>query len=318
MTTPETPGKPKARSFARRYKPALTGDASGVRQVVLSSILVKGEVLELISAHDTRLNDDAYIQGIRNEILGAEPFKGQYARRMQLVHIATRRISHDNGDVLYKHTSPKKDKNTRKVIVDEYTQQPTFYPRAYIVRLVSEEEREMEKEEREHHRKKVLSTCAFILQRHDADNNKKRFGGGTPGRRSLKNAFTPTQYKVPDNGWDLTPETPLPLDCYITDHMISSIIECVYVEQEFGRWDMFAENLSEADCFFTPPYSQVAQRYGFRNPDESSVRHAVPPRRVEADEELRPGRVQQAYNIQDVFDLEPSDTDDGPKDGPEE
>ena len=256
--------------------------------------------MELIQAEDRRLDDDAYVQGIRDEILGKKPFHGEYARRMGLLHIASRRISHENGDVLFKHTGPKRDPKTKQIIKDACNRM-TYYPRVYIVRQVPNAELEADHQARLQIRKKVLNTCCTILLRHEKD--KKQEEQRNPyNQNSPQRNYPPTQFKVPED-WDMTPETLHALDWYVTDQMVAKIIECMYVEQDIGRWDMFAENVLEAHCFFSPPYQHTPKIYGYRNPGESSVRHVDPtPPRVEIEQEEV--SVPQGFDPNDVLELE--------------
>ena len=276
--------KPQVHTVARHYKTALADSSSGSREVVLRSFLTKGDIVEMISAEDARMKDDAYIQGIREEILQKPPYNGDYARKMGLFHIATRRVSHDSNDVLKRHTGPKKING--RVVKDELGQL-VYYPRMYILRMITPDEKEMDEATWTAHRRKVLVTAAHILLEHEkakrkseahkgtgADHNKtpppkKAGSAGSPG--SPARQFSATKFHVPKTGWDVTPAERRPLDWYITDQMVAAAIESMYVEQEVGGWHMFSENVPEADCFFSPPYSYVAKTYGFRNPGDSSV-----------------------------------------------
>ena len=283
--------KPQAHSVARRYRPVLV--TTGPRDVVLRSLLIAGDIFELISVEDQRTHDDAYIQGIRNEIQGKPPYHGNGAKMMGLIHIATRRISKEDNGVLYRHTNPKRDKNGNPELDTNHRE--IFFPRMYIVRSIPEAERTLQGEERIKQRKTTLNTCAKILHEHDLQ-NKNRRQGGSPGR-----TYPPTRYHVPQPGWDLTPDPPKPLDWYITDQMITTMIHSIYTEQEFGRWDMFSEKVAEANCFFSPPYSRFAYPFGFRNPEESSVRIEPPPRQIEDEPEAD---VPQPFDANDVLPLE--------------
>jgi len=257
-----------------------------------------GNLYELISVEDDATKDDAYIQGVREEIEGEPPFHGKYARKMGLMHIVSRRVSHQTNDILYRHTNPKKEKG--KVVYDSVGN-PKFFPRQYILRMVSDEERSMEQEEWIKYRKRVLNTIASILHKYEENSRKLKLDsiqGLRKGARTLP--YSPTSYVVPNVGWDLTPSDGVlrPLDWYITDQMVESIIVNVYVEQEIGRWDMFAENVPEAGCYYSVPYSYFPEKYGFRNPGESSVRE---PKAVVED------AATQGYNDDDVLPLDDDD-----------
>jgi len=304
MSSSSPPDKIKPHAVARHYKPVLTDPTNGIREVHLFSTLVAGQFIELVSAEDRRTGDDAYIQGVREELHGNPPFNGAYARQMGLIHICSRRISHDDGHVLKRHTNPMKDQWGQPKLDPDGREM--FYPRQYMVRLVPEGEQEKSGEERLKHRKKVLNTIAMILHKHDEASRKGRpsstlAGGralrGSPGRRG----FSATKVSVPEGEWDRTPEPLLPLDCYLTDQMIETVIRSVYVESDIGAWRMFSENVPEAHCFFSPPYSYIASTYGFRNPDESSFRERVPPSRVVEEEDVP---VEQGFDTADVLPLD--------------
>jgi len=282
--------KPKAHSATRHYKPVLAESSDQNREVVIRSFLTSGDIIELISVEDARTKDDAYIQGIRDEILGKPPFHGNYARKMGLIHIASRRVSHESNDVLYRHTGPKKVRNELSLNNEG---KPIYFPRVYILRMISDEERSKEPDERSVYRKKVLNTIAHILHQHDVNRvGTTASAANSPSRRS----FSPTKYNVPGVGWDMTPERLHPLDWYLTDQKVASTIQSIYIEEEVGGWRMFQENVPDADCFFSPPYTYVAKTFGFRNPNESSVRE---PKRDEGNP-----AVIQAFDAEDVVSLD--------------
>jgi len=289
----------KATSPARNYKPLLKDRSSrAARPVKIRSFLTLGNLYELIAVEDETTKDDAYIQGVREEIEGEPPFHGRYARKMGLLHIVTRRVSHESNDILYRHTNPKREKGA---VVLNSMGKPKFFPRQYIVRMVSDEERAMEKEEWTKYRKRLLNTIASILHAYEEKQRKLKEEEENKGKKKRKEEktrpYSTTTYTVPDPGWDLTPPEELlrPLDWYITDQYVESIIQGVYVEEEIGRWDMFSENVLEAGCYFSEPYSYLAEQYGFRNPGESSVREPCRP---------APKAVQQAYDTGDILPLE--------------
>lgn len=266
----------------------------------ITSFLAKGAFIELICAQNVWTQDDAFLQGVRNEINGKPPFEGKYARQAGIFQIATRRKTHETDEVLYRHTGPKKENG--KIATDAWGRQ-IFFPRSYILRLVSDKEKAMSPEDWITYRRRVLSTVAYLLKTHEEEGNEKaQQESGSPRR------FSPTKFTVPDPGWDKTPQEPLPLDWYITDNMIVTVIQSVYVETDFGRWDMFSEKAKrEADCYFSPPYSDHAAIFGFRNPDESSVWH--PRKKVEGkeqeEEETKPApAVDQGFNSEDVLPLD--------------
>ena len=283
-------------SVARHYKPILQ-DELGSRRLILKSFLIKGDLIELVSVWDERTKDDGFIQGIREEILGKPPFHGGYARKLGLIHVASRRVSHESNDILYKTTGAKRNKQTGDYMHDEHGDY-VFFPRAYTLRLVSDKERDMDPEERNKYRKRMLNTLAHILEQYDKGDRKRRPTGkdGSPSR----DRFPPTIFEVPQEGWDLTPEQPLPLDWYITDQMVAKTIQGIYRETDIGRWDMFVDNVPEADCFFSPPYTYMAKTFGFRNPQDSSVWHAQHSI-VEAGEEAV---VKQEFDANDVIPLD--------------
>ena len=285
--------KSKPHAVARHYKPALVSSSAGRREVMIQSFLTKGDIIELIKIENTDSLDDAFFHPVRKEIQQEGPYHGKYAEQLGLFLVASRRISHETNDVLYRHTGPKK--NSRGEIIYDMYGKATYFPRAYTLRLVSEEERGMDKEQRNAHRKRVLNTIAFILHRDEKSRNASK--GGAPVV-SPPRGFSPTKFNVPKIGWDLTPEEPLPLDWYITDQMVQNAIYSIYVEQEIGRWDMFAENVPEADCFFSPPYSHVAFAFGFRNPDQPSA--WVSARRPGNEPPAEP---EQAFDAEDVLPL---------------
>ena len=108
----------------------------------------------------------------------------------------------------------------------------------------------------------------------------------------------------------MTTDDPGPLDWYITDQMVSTAIQSLYVESEVGGWHMFSENVEDAGCFFSPPYGYVAETYGFRNPDESSVREPIPNDYDEDYDNTKPApkpAVEQAFDANDVLPLEEAD-----------
>lgn len=294
--------KSKPHTVTRHYKPALTDTSDANRDVLIRSFRTKGDIVEMISVENVRSKDDAFIQGVRDEILKKPPFHGSYAKKMGIFHIATRRISHETNDVLYRHTGPKKIGN--EPVRDELGNL-TFYPRMYILRLVSEDERSMDSEQRAAHRKRVLNTIAHILKQHEEARSTRASWNDSPSKAtpsakarakapvSPSRRFPPTRFNVPASGWDLTPKDLLPLDWYITDQMVATTIDSIYVEQEIGGWHMFHDNVSDADCYFSPPYSYVARTYGYRNPGESSVREP------QDDEAL----VEQAFDADDVLPL---------------
>jgi len=298
--------KSKPHAVARHYKSALSDSTGDSRDVLIRSFRTKGDIVEMISVENARSKDDAFIQAVRDEIRKQPPYHGEYAKKMGLFHIATRRISHETNDVLYRHTGPKKVNN--ELVRDELGNL-AFYPRMYILRLISDEERSMEPDARATYRRKVLSTIAHILHRQEEArgagstwNDPRSKTTPSPKARarapvSPSRRFSPTKFNVPKIGWDLTPEDPLPLDWYITDQMVATTIDSIYIEQEVGGWHMFHDNVAEADCFFSAPYSYVARTYGFRNPGESSVRE---PREVEVDCNLS---VEQAFDADDVLPL---------------
>jgi len=287
--------KPAPRPVKRHYKPALAPvGAPGNREVFVRSFLASGDVVELISAEDGRTKDDAYVQGVRAEIQKKPPHKGKFAKKMGLFNIATRRISHESNGIEYRHTGPKKDSDG-EVMLNDYGN-PVYYPRQYITRLVSDEERTMTEEARLRYRKKVLNTVAKILFDHEQYENEKRAKKAKKENKKPPE-LTPTKFVVPER-WDLTPQEPLPLDHYITDKFVAQSIKCIYVEEEIGRWDMFSENVADAPHFFSPPYDHEAHVFGYRNPHESSVRFPVmvsPPKRPKVD---------QAFDLEDVVNLE--------------
>ncbi len=157
----------------------------------------------------------------------------------------------------------------------------------YILRMITPDERKMNEATWTSHRRKVLVTAAHILLEHEKAKRKSAAHKGTetnkgktlpPGKAgsarspgSPARQFSATKFHVPKTGWDVTPAERRPLDWYITDQMVAAAIESMYVEQEVGGWHMFSENVPEADCFFSPPYSYVAETYGFRNAEDSSV-----------------------------------------------
>ena len=291
---------------------------------MLRSFLTKGNIVEMISAENVQNHDDAYIQGVRDEITGKSPFGGRYARKMGLFHIATRRVSPYSDRVLWRTTGPKKIGGV--IALDDYGR-PTYFPRMYILRMVTDAERNMNDNDHTAYRKKVLSTIAHILHRHEERKNKDNGttssprGKGTtskatpPPKASVRTGwsptrqFSPTKFHVPESCWDATPDEPGPLDWYITDQMVSTAIQSMYLESEVGGWHMFSENVGEADCFFSPPYTYVAETFGFRNPGESSVREPIPNDNDDDDDDAeakplpRPA-VEQAFDAGDVLPLE--------------
>lgn len=301
-----SPTKPKAHTVARHYKAALTGAPGGSREVVIRSFLTKGDLVEMISAEDTRTKDDAYIQGIRDEIMGRPPFKGAYARKMGLFHIATRRVSPASNDPLKRTTGPKKVKG--QLVMDE-SGRPIYFPRMYILRMVTDDEKGMDNTARAGYRYKVLATIAHILVEHERNKNANANATSSPPTGSAKappggkvarspvRQFSPTKFHVPKTSWDMTPSEPGPLDWYITDQMVATVIHTIYVEEDIGAWHMFQENVDQADCFFSSPYSYVAKTFGFRNPGESSVREPV------EDDRKRSPSVEQAFDAGDVLPL---------------
>ena len=147
------------RGTKRRYKPALSSSTDRGRNVVLTSFLTLGEYYELIGIEDTSTGDDAYIQPIREEICGRGPYKGQYAKKMGLIHVASRRANEWSNDVLKRHTGAKKVKN--EYVLDKNGSR-IYYPRSYIVRMISDKERLLSKEEKVATRRKVLNTLAKV------------------------------------------------------------------------------------------------------------------------------------------------------------
>jgi len=292
--------KPRPCGVARHYKPVVSDPTLGARTVLLRSFLVKGDFIELIAAEDQRTGDDAYIQAIRDEINQKGPFHGAYASKLGLLQIASRRLSPEPNEVMRRHTGPKKNKwGTTEH--DEFGQE-IYFPRQFIVRLVPEQEREKGPEERMQYRKKALSTVAKIMHEHDSEKRKSLSPANSPSKAPLRRKFSPTVYIVPKEDWDRTPEPLRPLDWYITDQMVAGAIQSLYVEKEIGAWRMFAENVLDADCFFSPPYSYVAKTFGFRNPGESSVREPVPPNGI--GEEEAAATLPQGYDDDDVLPLE--------------
>ena len=129
---------------------------------MLKSFLVLGELYELIGIEDTTTGDDAYIQPIRDEICGKDPYKGQYARRMGLIHVASRRVHEWSNDVLKRHTGAKKINN--EYVLDKNGNR-IYYPRAYIVRMIPDEEQVLDEDKKVATRKKVLNTLAKVRAR---------------------------------------------------------------------------------------------------------------------------------------------------------
>jgi hypothetical protein len=226
---------------------------------------------------------------------------------MGLFHIATRRVSHESNDVLYRHTNPKKERNG-EIVLDHYGK-PVYFPRSYILRLVSDEERAKGDEQRAAYRKKVLSTvayiqCEFEKARSGSPSRKQSGSKATPSPKakgktagSPPRQFSASKFNVPKTGWDLTPQVLRPLDWYITDQMVATVIHTIYVEEDIGAWHMFQENVDQANCFFSSPYSYVAKTFGFRDPGESSVREPV------EDGRKRSPSVEQAFDAGDVLPL---------------
>lgn len=218
---------------------------------------------------------------IREEILGKPPYHGNYARKLGLVDVASRRVSHNSNDLLMRHTGAKKNQKG-EIIYDQYGKE-IYFPRQYIVRMINDDELKQSKEEHQVYRQKVLKTIAKILLDHEKAKNSGKNPPpslGNPYARgrnpSLQTApkFKLTKFGIPKNDlWDETPSDLRPLDWYLTDQMVARTLESIYTEQELGRWDMFSDNVSEAGCFFSPPYSYVAHKYGFRNANESTVWH---------------------------------------------
>ena len=145
----------------RHYRVALSNSNERGREVVLKSFLTLGELYELIGVEDVVTGDDAYIQPIREEICGRGVYQGQYAQRLGLVHIASRRVNEQSNDLLYRHTGAKRTYNG---YVLDGNGNRMYYPRQYIVRMVSDEERALDKEKKVTNRKKVLNTLAKVRQ----------------------------------------------------------------------------------------------------------------------------------------------------------
>ena len=143
----------------RDYKAALIGRNEHQREVVLKSFLTLGGFYELISVEDTTTGDDAFIHPIREEIYGKGPYKGQYALKLGLIRIASRRVNERCNDVLNRHTGAKKINNQ---YVLDHNGNRCYYPRSYIVRMISDEERILDKNKMTAARKKVLNTLAKV------------------------------------------------------------------------------------------------------------------------------------------------------------
>ena len=151
---------PAAQSGTKRhYRVALSNTAERGREVVLRSFLTLGELYELIGVEDVTTGDDAYIQPVRAEICGRGTYQGQYAQRLGLIRIASRRVNEHSNDVLMRHTGAKKVYN--EFVLDSNGNR-MYYPRQYIVRMISDEERALKKEEKVTTRKKVLNTLAKV------------------------------------------------------------------------------------------------------------------------------------------------------------
>lgn len=148
--------------YYKAVLPDKTGAERG-RVVVLKSFLTLGGLYELIGIEDTTTGDDAYIQPIRQEICGRGPYKGQYARRLGLIHVASRRVNERCNDVLKRHTGAKRVDNEYVVDVNGNR---VYYPRSYVVRMIPDEERVLDEDAMTTTRKKVLNTLAKVRSRY--------------------------------------------------------------------------------------------------------------------------------------------------------
>jgi hypothetical protein len=115
-------------------------------QIELSSIMTKGNMIEVIYITDTRTHDDGYVHPIRQEINKEGPFKGTYAKTLGLFAVASCRKYPDNprDNSCLRRTTGKRDSDTLQT-----------YPRCCVLRQISPSE------DRDH-RHKVLTSIAFV------------------------------------------------------------------------------------------------------------------------------------------------------------